>query len=432
MSSPRIRFAPRSALILLVTAGLAVTAAACGSSSGSSSNGKVTITYAWWGDAARAQVTIAAIKLFEQQHPDITVKTEYSPFGDYEQKINTQAAGGNMPDVVTVDRGVQNEYAQRGLLLNLDQYVPGTLQLSGLAPSLVASGKANGHQYLVPNAQNTQAFVVDVTKVKALGLPLPNPGWTWPDLASWAKQISAKSGGKYYGVVDPGTLWGAFNSWEIQHGKSLYENGKIAFTAADLTGFWDYTTSLRTSGAATNAQLTATVDGLPNDEPVCKGHAAAEWDYDSLFTMYGSCTSDQLELVSLPTVNGQTGMFGQPSMMLAVAANSPHPKQAVELVNFLVNNAGAAKALGTSRGLFPNLSVRRQLADGATGAIKEVYRYEAASQGSFSPTPPAPPKGDSQLLTMMIRTYQQVAFGQLTPAKAAAQFLSQARGIIGQ
>jgi multiple sugar transport system substrate-binding protein len=375
---------------------------------------------------------LAAIKLFEKAHPNITVQTEYTPFGSYDQKIDTQAAGGDTPDLITIDRSVQTEWTQRGLLANLGSYVGKSLTLSGMNPAFVASGKSNGTQYAVPMAQNSQSIVVDQTRVQSLGLPMPQDGWTWPQWQAWAKQVTAKSHGKYYGLVDPGTLWPGFTSWEIQHGTSLYGNGKIRFTAADLTAWWTMCTQLRTSGAATNAQLTATVDGLPDDEPLLKGHAVAEWDYDSLYTMYTAGTSDKLTLVSLPTVNGKSGMFAQPSMMLGVAANSPHAEQAVELLNFLVNDPTAAKTLGTSRGLFPNLSARQSLAGAASGTVKEVYDYESSVAGQLAATPPAAPKGDSQLLTLMQTMYQKVAFGQLSPAAAAQQFYTQAQGIVGQ
>jgi multiple sugar transport system substrate-binding protein len=101
-------------------------------------------------------------------------------------------------------------------------------------------------------------------------------------------------------------------------------------------------------------------------------------------------------------------------------------------MNFLINDTGAAKALSTSRGLFPNLGVRQSLAAGATGVTKVVYDYESSNTKVMSATPAAPPKGDGQLLTLMQTMYQKVAFGQLTPAAAAQQFYSQAQGIIGQ
>jgi multiple sugar transport system substrate-binding protein len=424
----------RRVWIATAAAGLLALVAACGSggSGASSSNGKVTITFAWWGDSSRAQSTIAALKLFEKAHPNVTVDTEYTPFGSYEQKISTQTAGGDLPDLITIDRGVQNEYAQRGMLLDLTPYVGKTLQLSGLNSAFVASGQTSGKQYAVPMAQNSQAIVVDQTRVQSLGLPMPQAGWTWSQWQSWAKQVTTKSHGKYYGLVDPGTLWPGFQSWEIQHGTSLYSDGKINFTVAQLTAWWTMCTQLRTSGAATNAQLTATVDGLPDDEPLLKGHAVAEWDYDSLFTMYSAGTTDKLTLVSLPTVGGKTGMFAQPSMMLGVSANSPHATEAVELLNFLINSPAAATTLGTSRGLFPNLGVRQSMASSATGAMRTVYSYESANASALTPTPPAPPKGDGQLLTLMQTMYQKVAFGQLSPAAAAQQFFSQAQGIIGQ
>lgn len=425
-SLARAGFAGAAAVLLTLTA-------ACGSgSSVASSNSKVTITFAWWGNASRAKSTVAALKLFEQAHPNVTVDTEYTPFGSYEQKISTQAAGGDLPDLLTIDRGVQNEYAQRGMLADLTTYVGKSLQLSGLNSAFVASGQTGGKQYAVPMAQATQTFVVDQTRVQSLGLSMPQASWTWAQWQSWGEQVTTKSHGKYYGLVDPGTLWSAFQAWEIQHGTSMYKNGKINFTVADLTAWWTMCSNLRKSGAATNAQLTATVDGLPDDEPLLKGRAVAEWDIDSLYTMYAAGTADKLTLVSLPAVSGQTGMIESPSMMLGVSANSPHAAEAVELMNFLINSPKAASALGTSRGLFPNLQVRQSMASGATGATQTVYSYESAQANSFAPTPPAPPKGDGQLLTLMISTYQKVAFGQLTPAAAAQQFYSQAQGIIGQ
>jgi multiple sugar transport system substrate-binding protein len=414
---------------------LVALSAACGSGSPGTSSapgGKVTITFSWWGSSARAQQTIAAIKLFEKANPNITVDTEYTPFSSYDSKIATQAAGGDLPDLITIDSGVLNEYVQRGMLLGLAPYIGKTMQLSGLDPSFTASGRSDGKQYSVPMAEASQAFVVDETRVKALGLSMPQDGWTWAQWQSWGEQVTKKSGGKYYGLVDPGTLWHAFQAWELQHGTSLYSDGKIHFTVADLTAWWTMCNNLRTSGAATNAQLTATVDGLPDDEPLLKGRAVAEWDIDSLYTSYTAGTADQLELVSLPTANSKTGMTGSPSMTLGVSAHSPHATQAMELMNFLINSPVAASALGTSRGLFPNLSVRRSMASSATGPTKLVYSYEASVAGGFSPTPLPPPEGDGQLLTLMETVYQKVAFGQLTPATAAQQFYTQAQGIIGQ
>ena len=400
-------------------------AAGCASGDSDSSNGKVTLNFSWWGDDTRAKATQDAIDLFLKQHSNITVKTQYAPFAPYGAKLATQVSGGSAPDLFQIDRSYQAQYAAQGVLANLGKY-SNTVDLSGFDPDFLASGKFANQQLAVPFGQTTQVIVVNTTKLQQLGVPAPQAGWTWQDLQSWAQQVYDKSGGKVAGIADPGGTWAAFESWQYQHGKDLYKDGKVAFTRADLESFWNFTQSMAKSGAATKATVTATIDGVPADEPVAKGGAVAEWDYDSVFASYVGATKDQLEILPLPTVDGQTGMFAKPSMLLSVSARSKHPTEAAELLSFLVNDAGAANALGTGRGLFPNLKVRGTLAAGATGAMKQVYGLEASVESSLVPTPEAPPKGDSDLLAAMTRIYQGITAGQQSVSAGAAAFMAQA------
>ncbi|GAA5190706.1 extracellular solute-binding protein [Rugosimonospora acidiphila] len=415
---------------VLATVALAATACSSGGSGDSGgSNGKVTLSFSWWGDDTRAKVTQDALNLFSQQHPNITIKTQYAPFAQYGTKLATQVSGGDAPDLFQVDRSYQAQYSSEGVLADLGRY-GSVLTLSGLDPNFVASGKYDGKQLAVPFGQTTQVIVVDTTKLQQLRVPAPQPGWTWPDLQAWAQQVHDKSGGKVAGLADPGGTWAAFESWQYQHGKKLYQDGKVAFTRADLESFWNFTQGLAKSGAATKATVTATIDGVPADEPVAKGAAVAEWDYDSVFASYVGATKDQLEILALPGVDGQTGMYPKPSMLLAVSSRSKHPTEAAELLSFLVNDAGAANALGNGRGLFPNTQVRASLAGTATGATKQVYDLEASVESSLIPTPQAPPKGDSDLLAAMTRIYQGVTAGQQSVSAGAAAFMQQAASSI--
>jgi multiple sugar transport system substrate-binding protein len=415
--------------VAAVLAAASLAAAGCSSGGSSSSNGKVTLNFSWWGDDTRAKVTQDAINLFVKQHPSITVKTQYAPFGPYGTKLATQVSGGNAPDLFQIDRSYQSQYAAEGVLANLGKYAS-ALQLSGIDPNFLASGKYNNQQIGVPFGQTTQVIVVDAGKLQQLGVPAPQPTWTWQDLQSWGQQVHTKSGGKVSGIADPGGTWGAFQSWQYQHGKQMYAGGKPAFTQADLESFWNFTLGMSKSGAATPASVTATINGVPADEPLAKGASVAEWDYDSVFASYTGATKDQLTILPLPSVDGKTGMFAAPSMLLSVSSRSKHPTEAAELLSFLVNDSGAASALGTGRGLFPNTQVRSTLAASATGAAKQVYEYEASVQSSMIPSPAAPPKGDSDLLAAMTRIYQGVTAGQQSVSAGAAAFMQQAASSI--
>jgi multiple sugar transport system substrate-binding protein len=423
----------RTALGLLGGSGVAL-AAGCGSGGGSGSGGgPVTVAFAWWGDASRAKATQNAVDLFQQRHPTIKVTTQYAPFADYFTKLATQVAGGNAPDLFQIDRGYVNEYAQRGALYDM-AIDAADLDLKKWDASFAASGKIGGKLVAVPFAQNSQTVVVDQTLAEKYGVPLPDKAWTWNDLKAWGQQIHDKSGGKVYGFADPGSTYPAFESWLVQHGKHLYDDkGKLGYAAQDVADFWNFCTDLRKSGAATTAELTATISGTPADEPLPKGKAAAEWDYDSLYTLYAAATKDKLVLYPLPQVNGNTGMLPKPAQMLSVFSRSKHAKEAIQLMNFLLNDPDAAKALGGSRGLQPNLDIRASMASSATDqAVKDIYAYEADNKSRLNPPSVTPPKGDSQVLTLMQRTYQDVAFGRTGVSEAANSFYSQTRQLTGQ
>lgn len=417
------------ATVLLASLGLT----ACGGSSGgSSAGGTVNLTFSWWGDSTRAKSTEAAITLFEKAHPKIKVSTTYAEFGPYNQKLATQMAGGAAPDLIQIDWGNQTQYAESNTLMDLSSG-PAKVDFSGLDPKFAGSGKSGGKQVALPFGQTAQSIVVDVTKLKQLGVPVPKPGWTWNDLAAFGKEVHDKSHGTVSGITDPGITWAAFQSWLDQRGTGLYtKDGKLGFTQAQLESFWDYCDMLRKSGAATPANQTTTFSDGPGDDPLAKGTTVAEWDYDSIYASHAAATKDKLALLPLPTVNGKTGMYAKPSMLLSVYAGSKHPKQAAELLSFLINSPQAAKALGTSRGLFPNVKARQAQTAGATGDDKVVSDFEAANESSLSPTPSAPVKGDGQLITLMQREYGSISFGQESVAAGAKDFMAQAQQALAQ
>ncbi|CAG7647709.1 ABC transporter substrate-binding protein [Actinacidiphila bryophytorum] len=420
-----------TAVAAAVVASLSLTACGGGSGGSGGSGGKVKLSFSWWGDASRAKATQDAIAAFEKANPTITVSTQYATFGPYNQKLATQIAGGGAPDLMQIDWGNQSQYAQSNTLLDLAAG-PGAVDISGLDPKFAGSGKEGAKQVAIPFGQATQSFVVDVTKLEALGVAVPKAGWTWDDVATFGAEVKAKSGGKLYGISDPGTTWAAFQSWLLQQGKQLYTaDGKLGFGKDDLTAFWTMCDNLRKSGAATPANQTATLINGPAEDPLAKGTAAAEWDYDSIFASHAAATKDKLQLVPLPTIGGQTGMYAKPSMLLSVYAKSKHPKEAAKLLSFLVNDKAAGTALGTSRGLFPNTAVRQQLAATATGNDKVVADFEAANASQLAATPAAPPKGDGQLITLMQRIYGGVSFGQQSPEAGAGSFMQQAEQILG-
>lgn len=64
---------------------------------------EVSISFTFWGNDVRAALYDQAIAAFEDQHPNIDVKILFLSPNDYWEKRQIEAAGGGLPDVVTMD-----------------------------------------------------------------------------------------------------------------------------------------------------------------------------------------------------------------------------------------------------------------------------------------------------------------------------------------
>ena len=76
----------------------------------------IELRIAWWGSQSRHDRTIAVIEMFEELHPNIDIVYEFSGWDDHWVKMATQAAGGNMPDIMQQDYARIEEWNDRGLL----------------------------------------------------------------------------------------------------------------------------------------------------------------------------------------------------------------------------------------------------------------------------------------------------------------------------
>lgn len=71
---------------------------------------KITIRVAWWGNQTRNDLTVKALDLYTEKHPNVTFETEPSSWDGYFDKLSTQAATGSLPDIYQQDYGQIRSY----------------------------------------------------------------------------------------------------------------------------------------------------------------------------------------------------------------------------------------------------------------------------------------------------------------------------------
>ncbi|MEK8145730.1 extracellular solute-binding protein [Streptomyces sp. M10(2022)] len=104
------------------------------------------------------------------------VRTSFAGYEAYVQKLATQAAGGDLPDVAQLDYRQISQYAGSGTLLDLGTSVKdGTLRTAAMDEGLVATGRYDGSQYALPMGQGSAGFAYDSAVFAKAGCPRHGP-----------------------------------------------------------------------------------------------------------------------------------------------------------------------------------------------------------------------------------------------------------------
>ncbi|MFS8199633.1 ABC transporter substrate-binding protein [Streptomyces sp. CWNU-52B] len=436
-SSGRRRHPGRRAVLAAAAVGLstALTASlsACSAESGTASGG-VTLTFTWWGNDDRAERTKEAVRLFEKEHPGITVRTSNADFGSYMQKLATQAAGGGIPDVAQLDYRQISQYSGGGALLPLgDAVADGSIRTSEIDKDFLHTGTYQGEQYAVPMGRGITGYAYDAAVYKKAGIATPRPDWTWDDWADANRKIAdlglkSPDGRPKAGANDNGVNEDIFEDWLRSRGGQLYASQtKLGFTEDDLTEFWTFSDKLRREGATAQAKDTSQAI-TTETSPMGRGLAAADFTWDAPFPGYTALMGDQIHYAPVPTTDGKQGAYFKPSMLVGVGANTPHPEEATALVDFLVNDPRAGAVLGFSRSTPPNRKIAATVAKTLEGAEREIYEYSLTMEKYGLDAPPtAPPRGDVAIQTAFKRAYQRVMYDLASPRQAARELIDEAK-----
>ncbi|MET8982197.1 ABC transporter substrate-binding protein [Streptomyces sp. NPDC004539] len=394
---------------------------ACGSD-GSAGDGSVTLDFQWWGSGDRNLATGKAVELFERRHPGIEVSTSFAGYDAYVQRLATQVAAGAGPDIMQIDVAYLRTYADRDVLADLDGPDFTAVARAGIPPLYQRTGLVDGRRVGMPMGIATTALFVDPALWRRAGVGIPRIGWTWDDLLNDIGPKLKRAVPGRAPLTDFGGYVECLHVWLVQRGKSLYiDDGSTGFTKADLLAFWQLMGRLRDKGVFTPPPVTASsLTGASGDRALVRKLSTAEFQITSTATSYWQ-TYGEVAPVPFPTESSAAppGMAAAASAALCVRRGSAHRREAATLMDFLLNDPGAADLLGVVRGLPPNQANLDRLTPALTGGDRAIQRYLAEVGGRLAPPlPPAPPGADEDKNEFR-RIYQDIIFGK-SGVRAAA------------
>lgn len=401
--------------------------AACAPSEGDAdSDAPIELRMAWWGDDVRHEITNSALDKFEELNPGITVVRDFSGFDGYLDKITTQYTGGNSPDVFQFYNEVLVEFASRGQLADLSANVP----QDGWDADLLQVSTVDGELAAMPFGLSTQGFIFDTTAIEALGLTAPSGDYSWDELADFAAEVRTASGGATAGVTDLSHGYQVFEVWAKQRGEDFMDADGLAFDEKTLADFWQYWADLRASGGATAPDITSEYQATPYDA-VIAGVATSTFLFTNQYDGVQGRTPNVVALERFPGEGESAGQYMRTAMNLVISKQSEHQEAAAKLVDFLLNSEDANTILGLNRGFPANANVIDAASAGANENVQRAIEIFESVRANGSPAPVPAPTGSGTVNTLFAEVAQQVQFGQISPADAAKQFMTQAASELG-
>ncbi|MEU6798055.1 sugar ABC transporter substrate-binding protein [Nonomuraea wenchangensis] len=180
-------------------AALGAAAAACGSGGGTAGAGDKRLQFMYWGSTFEKTAVEKMLRSFAEKNPGVEVKPLFTP-DEYDVKLNSLIAGGNVPDLGYVPMSMSFRLAEQGKLVNLFPYLKKYPQLAGYLPdAYLWYGPDQLHG--VATANEIELLWYSKTAIAEAGIAAPpavaGSAWTWDQLVENAYKLTVDQNGKH-------------------------------------------------------------------------------------------------------------------------------------------------------------------------------------------------------------------------------------------
>lgn len=346
--------------------------AGCGGSGQGASSGPVTLTWFMWsGSPQEVQAWQHDASLVTQKYPNIHIKFETADFNNYWTKLETEAASGSLPDIVSLQSLRTAGFSSA--LRSLDSYVQQSkFDLSAFDPGIIKGLTSQGQLRALPYDFGPLVMFYNKDLFQKYHVPLPSANWTYADFLQAAKQLTH---GNDYGFVATSYPDGWLPFALSAGAKYLTSDGKLDLTNPRLVeGFQNY------------AQLVYQYHVAPTISVPQASQTPSIWQAGHI----GMVVDGPWDMINhKQTVKFQFGIVPLPRQQKAVtltagsgfgiSATTQHPDDAWKAVSVLTG-ADAEQYLATQGRAFSARTAQQQYwyknaVPGSQATLQLIFRY---------------------------------------------------------
>ena len=395
---------------------------------------KTTVNILWWGSQTRHDLTVKLIEKFEELNPDIDVVMDYSDWNGYWTKLPAQVAGGQTPDVFQMDYAYLSQYAENGVLAELDSYIAdGALDMSKVSENILKSGQVGGKTYAISTGTNAPVMLYRKDIVDELGLTLPmNP--TMSEYCAVSKAVYEATCMRDTFITDCSADILRFRL--RNYGMNLYNEDATALGFDDskyIVDMWKLALQAQEEGwglmPGEGTAVTA-FDSMVVD-------AWSRYQNSNELQAYRDATGKDISMVMIPNTDDATASatYLKPSMFWCVADQSKVKDAAVRFINFFTNSPECFDIVGIERAIPISSDMREHVTPSLNEVSQEVAAFiDFVSQPNMaSPLMNPDPSSHSEIAELLGQYSEQVRYGTVDDLEATArQFMDEANEILAK
>jgi len=403
-----------------------LTLAACAPGTGGTGGGG-RIRAAWWGGDVRNAKFNEIYDLYENANPDVTIEREFADWAGYWERLPTQFAGGNAPDIFHVTERQISDYASRGQVADLEALAEaGDLDLSHFSKAALDAGRYDGKLVMLLVGATIPATMFNKAVFASSGVAEPTNDWKWDDFVAACESFKAAGvvGSTYQAISTP-----LFDTMLAQNGKSLFApdaSPELNFAEGDAQEWFAMWKDLLDAGLCQSAESASEEQGAPFEDTIfAKAQAAMHVQNSNQLVTFQTAIGEEnpLGLSAFPQIGASPASLVIGSFV-CVNERSAQKDEAARIVDFFVNDPEANRIFALELGTPGNSNWQEAVEPELAGPDLEVLAFsEAVAEQSVYATPR--PMGSARAESLMIELGLAVAFGSLTPAEAGTRLVDE-------
>jgi multiple sugar transport system substrate-binding protein len=395
-----------------------------GSQGGGGEGGKTNLALAWWGNPTRNKNTQAMIDAYMKANPNVTITGQPGEFGSYWDKLATQTAGGQAPDIIQMDMNYISEYGTRNALLDLSG-----VDTSKFVGGTVDSGKINGKLVGINAGINTAVILANPKVFEKAKMEVPDDKtWTWDQMIEVGAEAASKAGVPFgvSALLNSDTLFGTFVR---QHGKNLFTPDGLGFEAAEAQAWYDLLVKgVKAKAFGTPEQMTEELAKPLDQSAIVVGTAAMQYQNSNQLLAVSNAAGQKIEMLRPPSLAGKAterrGWY-KASMLWSASAKTKNPEAAIAWINWYADNPEAAGIDLAERGIPANAEVLAAVKSKFSPEQQVVAKFISDIKTEVGNTPIAPPPGGGTIAELLSRHGTDVIYGRTSSAEGAQKFVDE-------